>query len=95
MISYASRPPIDKVPMDEESEGGKAEKEKRAKMDDHSKTSLAILLQNEIHMSLVSSPSLVRFLIEKILESRSQHAFSRLIHLAIVLLKVCKYFGPR
>lgn len=81
---------------DKEKEKEKEEKEKEKKgMEDYIKTSFAILLQGETHMTLVSSPGLVRFFLTRLSETQDQLVFSRLVHMLLVLLKVSFIFGSQ
>lgn len=77
-----------------ETEEKKGEKEgEKKEMADYIKTSFAILLQGETHMTLVSSPALVRFFLTRLSDTQDQLVFSRLVHMLLVLLKVSSIFG--
>lgn len=86
MIAYASTPTDYRpaqMPKDESSS-----EDTETEYSEYVKTSLAILGQGEVHMSIVSSPSIVRFFLEKIAKTRDSLVFSRLTHILMILLKV-------
>lgn len=80
---------------EKEEEEKEKEKEKEKGMEDYIKTSFAILLQGETHMTLVSSPGLVRFFLTRLSETQDQLVFSRLVHMLLVLLKVSFILLPK
>jgi hypothetical protein len=66
----------------------------REKVEDYVKASLAILLAPEVHMTMVSSPSFMRYLLERLNESPDALVFSRITQILLVLLRVGSLPSP-